>query len=145
MQRIFKGVSIAIHAVVIGAVLGAQLLDAGLLPIPRSALAFEPVSLAKDVPLPPAPRRAAPAARSVDPYAAPITVPEGVQPETDVPHVQPSDTNRVADIENGVGIAGDTGAGTATPPPPPPPPPQPPIRLHQGMQAPVKIVNVLVG
>jgi hypothetical protein len=73
MARIFKGVSIVIHAAVITIVSYAQIFDPGILPTPRSALAFAPIAIAaKDIPLP-ATARTATARPAVSASAAPLS------------------------------------------------------------------------
>jgi len=144
MSRMFTIVSSVVHGVVITSVLAAQLLAVGTLPTPRRPLSFQgamPVRIV-DIPLP-APSRgmkragAAPAVSDAQ-AVAPIVAPNGVQPDTGVPSIGDSPTPL-----NGV-EAGFSSAVGLTPienVPPPPAPPQTPIPLHQGMQAPRKIVN----
>lgn len=147
MPRIFKSISIVIHAIVIGIVSYSQVLNPGLLPSPRSALAFEPVPIVvKDIPLPPAPRRASPDASHVSANAAPIVAPSGVTPETGhEPDVaRPSEPGAVDGIPGGIG-SGDAIGHVAPPPAPPqpPPPPRPEVYPVGGaIRPPVKIVNV---
>ena len=75
MARIFKGVSIIIHAAVITIVSYAQIFDPGILPTPRSALAFEPITIAaKDIPLPAASHTST-APPAVSASAAPLEPP----------------------------------------------------------------------
>jgi hypothetical protein len=82
MARIFKGVSIVIHAAVITIVSYAQIFDPGILPTPRSALAFEPIAIAaKDIPLP-ATARTATARPAVSASAAPLKPPATIMAET---------------------------------------------------------------
>ena len=142
MPRMFRIVSIVVHVVVVTVVFVAQLLAVGPLPIPHSPLTFVgsiPIAVVE----PPAPPPRTNAARSTSTVAssqnaAPVVAPAGVTPEPPAAPGPPVPSNGF--IEGGV-----PGIGVVTPPPPPPQPPPPPltpIRLHQGMQAPRKIVNV---
>lgn len=144
MSRMFTIVSIVVHGVVITSVLAAQLLAVGTLPTPRRPLSFEgamPVRVV-DIPLPAPSRgvkRAGAAPLGSDAQAlAPIVPPNGVQPDTGAPSTGDSSTP-LNGVEAGFGSAvGLTPVENV----PPPVPPQTPIPLHQGMQAPRKIVNV---
>jgi protein TonB len=100
-----------------------------------------------DIQLPNPPRRTAANhsagsdAALVSPDAAPTVVPTDVAPDTE--HAGTSTgSGPIAGVESGspTGINGIGGQEVL--PPPPPPPPIGPIRLHQGMKAPHKIVDV---
>lgn len=96
MPRIFKAVSIVIHALVIAVASFVQIFSVGALPTPRSVLAFD---------------------------ATPIVVVDGL-----------------GTVQGGLG---DLGPLTrSAPPPPPAPAPRVPVRLHSGMSAPRKVLNV---
>jgi protein TonB len=146
MRRAFTLFSIVVHTIVIAAALVAQSLVIGALPVPHDPVLY---SLSDFVPVeiqPPAPPpRRAPApseAPTVSPDAAPIAAPTGVAPETERPPSAPS-ASIVDGVTNGLPFGSDTLGGGAPPPPPPAPPPvQPPIRLHAGITAPRKIVDV---
>jgi protein TonB len=147
MPRVFTLLSVAVHAIVIGCVVLAQFLDIGRLPVPRTVLAFTDrfVTIA-DIALPAPPRAPGRGAAHLSPARAPVEEPRAIEPE--VPR-SPSQSGIVANdalgaVEGGTGnIAGGVPGGKLVPPPPPPlPPPAQPVRLHQGMQAPRKIVDV---
>ena len=145
MARIFKGVSIVIHVVVIAVVSYLQVFDAGLLPTPRSALAFEPIAVvAKDIPLPPAPRSVStPAPTSAN--AAPITAPSAVAPETGHENDRADPTwQNIERVDGGTGTIPGLGVVAPPPQPPPPPPPAPakPVPVGGDIRRPVKTVNV---
>ena len=144
-RRFITCLSALVHAAILSTIFVTQLLSLGPLPIPRTVLAFSDAFPARlvDVPLPPPPRGiAAPApAASID--AAPIVAPTEIAPERDMP-TAPSghEVTGVRGIETGVlGGLDLPGNGLAVEPPPPPASREP-IRLHAGMQAPRKIVNV---
>jgi periplasmic protein TonB len=147
MRRSFTIVSIAVHAVVVGAVFVAQLLAVGALPEPRTPLTFVGAIPIRVIEIPlPAPQRSAaagaPATASAQP-AAPIDAPNEIRPDTvsDRRGAVPGDA---VGVEHGIGSGALFGTAEAMPaaPPPPPAPPQTPVRLHPGMQPPRKIVNV---
>jgi protein TonB len=139
--------SALVHAAILSTILVVQLLSPGPLPNPRTVLAFSDAFPARlvDVPLPPPPRGGNPApAASLD--AAPIEAPTDIAPERAMP-TAPSvhEVTGIPGVETGVPGGLDLpGNGLAVEPPLPPPPPtsREPIRLHAGMQAPRKIVNV---
>jgi protein TonB len=146
MPRMFKLVSVAIHAVAIVFVFVAQVWTVGPLPTPpRDRLTIEqfPAKII-DIPLPPPRRTVTSEDHTLSAPIAPVTAPEGVRPETGneglrSAHVDPSLLGSV----DGVGEPGNVIVGDSVPPPPPPPPaPQKPIHLHRGIQAPRKIVDV---
>jgi periplasmic protein TonB len=143
MARMFKGVSIVIHAIVIAIASYLQVFDPGLLPTPRSALAFEPIALvAKDIPLPPAPRPPSTAA-AASTNAAPVTPPSAITPETRHEADPPDPVwQGIERVEGGTGTI--PGMRLLAPPPPPAPPPAPtkPIPLGGDIQRPVKTFSV---
>lgn len=146
-HRLLALLSLFVHAVALAAIFVAQLFAVGTLPMPRRPLTYSVprvVHLA-DISLPPTPhqiRRAgessAPGTTS-PPNAAPIVAPAGVAPETGREHPA-SAASRLSRIEGGGGSFETLGRAEA--PPPPPPPAAAPVRLHEGMQAPTKIVDV---
>ena len=146
-RRFIRLLSALVHATILSTIIVVQLISLGPLPNPRTVLAFSDAFPARlvDVPLPPPPRGSTPPApASVD--AAPIEAPPDIAPERDIP-TAPSghEVTSVPGVETGVPEGLDLpGNGLAMEPPPPPPPPasREPIRLHAGMQAPRKIVNV---
>ena len=146
MRRPFTLFSIVAHAVVITAALVAQQLDVGALPTPHQPVLFEAADIMPaEIQLPKPsqrtpPRTAATQSASVPPNQAPIVAPTGVTPEPGR-NDEATPSGPIVGVENGVqgGIESLVGGGA---PPPPPPAPIPPMRLHQGMKAPYKIVDV---
>jgi len=145
-RRFITFLSALVHAAILSTVFVTQLLSLGPLPVPRTVLAFSDAFPARliDVPLPPPPRGTS-ASPSGPENVAPIEPPTEIAPERDMP-MAPSghEVTGVRGVETGVlGGLDLPGDGLAVEPPPPPPPvSQEPIRLHAGMQAPRKIVNV---
>jgi periplasmic protein TonB len=137
--------SVVSHALLVIAVLVATAIAPDILPTPREALAFyEPARLI-DIelpPPPPAPRppTAAPELPTVSPNAAPVVAPTAITPEPWAPAFVPSSDGVVNGVVDGVG---DNVVGVPDAPPAPvvttPPPPR---RLHSGIRAPDKVVNV---
>jgi periplasmic protein TonB len=146
LRRFLTVLSIAGHAVVISAVVVAQLFAIGPLPTPHRPLAFEEARLIKlmEIEPPPARRPQIAPSQAVSPNLAPIDMPASISPETPLQHVQgPSWGDGVVIVERGAGeLDGIVNGERVLPPPPPPPTPQQPIYLHSGMQPPTKIVNV---
>jgi protein TonB len=145
MRRSFTVCSIVVHALVISAVLIAQVLAVGPLPTLRQAVMFDASHIMPvDIQVPAPPRRAA-AAATASPIAslnaAPTIAPVGVIAETGREGLPAPPVESITDIENVPPGAVD-GTGFATVALPPPPPPTVPVRLHVGMKAPKKIVNV---
>jgi periplasmic protein TonB len=145
-RRFITFLSALVHAAILSTIFVTQLLSLGPLPVPRTVLAFSdalPVHI-YDIPLPPPPRGTS-APPSGPANVAPIEAPPDIAPERDMP-TAPSDheVTGVRGVETGVlGGLDLPGNGLAVEPPPPPPPvSREPIRLHAGMQAPRKIVNV---
>jgi protein TonB len=128
------------------AVLLATAIAPAILPVPRDALAFyEPARLI-DVqlpPPPPAPRQATapPEMPAVSPHAAPVVAPMSIAAETWTPSYEPSNGSVVS------GVANDVGVGIAGVPDAPPAPvvttPKEAVRMHSGIRAPEKVVNVV--
>jgi protein TonB len=137
--------SVIIHTLALVATIVVSLVATDVLPSPRQALEFydTPVGMA-DIPLPPPPPRApAPApqpdASPVNSGAAPLIAPEGIAPESGVEHAVSSSSD--VGLIVGMGTTAPDGFGWREQPPPPPAPPEP-VRLHSGIQAPVKAVHV---
>jgi protein TonB len=145
-RRFITFLSALVHAAILSTIFVTQLLSLGPLPVPRTVLAFSdalPVSI-HDIPLPP-PARGGPApSEGTSPAVAPIEAPADIAPERDVSDAQAGhDTTGTHGVETGVvGGIDLPGNGLQVEPPPPPPVSREPIRLHAGMQAPRKIVNV---
>jgi periplasmic protein TonB len=121
----------------------------GQLPVPQHPLIFEELRLAQLVdipPPPPAPRQAPANSAPTSPDLAPIVEPQAITAEPDRPEratPTPGAVDGVSDASGLDVLSVCKGCVTNPPPPPAPPPPPPkPERLHAGMQAPVKIVNV---
>jgi len=144
-RRFITVLSALVHAAILSTIFVTQVLSLGPLPVPRTVLAFSDAMPAHiyDIPLPPPPRgtSAAPSDRE---NVAPIEAPPDIAPERDMP-TAPSgpEVTGVRGIETGViGGLDLSGSGLMELAPPPPPASREPIRLHAGMQAPRKIVNV---
>jgi protein TonB len=146
MRCSFTVVSIGVHSVAIAAALLAQVTADSALPSPHRPILFDASQfMPVDIQLPkprvaPAPSKSQ--ASSLN--SAPIVAPTGVIEETGREHeAAPKPGGLIDGIEAGVpsGIADGIGIAAA-PPPPPAVQPLQPIRLHSGMKAPVKTVDV---
>jgi periplasmic protein TonB len=136
--------SITVHVLVVVATLLATAIAPDILPMPREALAFyEPARFIDiELPPPPAPRSATapPQMPTVSQYAAPVVAPTSIVPETWAPAYEPA--------VNGVvnGVVDTIGTNIVSAPDPPPAPvtttPKDPVRMHRGITAPDKVVNV---
>jgi periplasmic protein TonB len=147
MRRHFTLFSVVAHTVVIAAALVSQDLAVGALPTPHQPVIFDAADITPvdiQLPRPPRPtvpdRTAAAGSAPLSPDAAPLVAPTGVAPETDRAGI-PAPDGPMVGVENGA-RPGVEGLGIAEPALPPPPPPVKPMRLHQGMKAPHKIVDV---
>jgi protein TonB len=134
--------SIVVHAVALLAILLLEIVMPGVLPTPHiAALAWSEPRMVKlaDIPLPPqritVPKTPTPVDPSVN--AAPLVAPTGIAPEPEAPPPVIGPPGIVSGPANV-----DLGAIVAPPPPPPPPQAAPPVRLHSGIDAPVKIRDV---
>jgi protein TonB len=145
LRRFLTVFSIVGHAVVISAVVVAQLFAIGPLPTPRRPLTFEEARMIKlmEIAPPPARRQTAPSP-SVSPNLAPIDMPASISAETNVEQPRGSSPgDGIVIVERGAGeLDGIVNGERALPPPPPPPTPQQPVRWHSGMRPPTKVVNV---
>jgi protein TonB len=145
MRRSFTLFSIVVHAVVISAALIAQVLAVGTLPTPHQPLMFDAAHvMLVDVQVPAPPRRVATAVTAspaVSPNAAPTVAPNGVIAETGFEGASAPSAGLIAGVESGPPAAVD-GMGIGSMALPPPPQPTAPLRLHSGMKAPQKIVDV---
>lgn len=139
-------VSIAIHVIVLLAVLIATAVAPDILPTPRRALAFyQPARIDIQLPPPPPVARAAVAPRGpalpVSTDAAPVIPPAAIMPETWSDAVAIGPPGITDGLRPGIGV--DSGTAAIAPPAPPPTAPPPgPVRLHRGIDAPQKTVNV---
>jgi protein TonB len=148
----FTVISITVHAVVLSAVLVFPLfapLPVPTLVAPGLAWAPERVGQPVDINLPAPARTRAPASSSASPRhsetpatAAPLEPPTGIAPETGREAIANATIDSIAGIERGSGSVDGVGVTENPPPAPPVTAPQPPRRLHQGIQAPKKLVDV---
>lgn len=147
MRRAFTLFSVVAHAFVIAAAIIAPVVVDGALPTPHQAVLFEAADIMPaDIRLPtPSPhtgpsRTATTDRPSVSMSAAPTVEPTSVAPETEAAGTSTA-SGAIVGVENGPpgGIETIGGAGA---PPAPPPAPAGPIRVHLGMKAPHKIVDV---
>jgi len=143
-------ISFVTHAVVIATVLTASVLSPETMPrlLQRiSPLTIAAIAVPRDVPLPPQ-RTAHAAVKSSSSVAAttsaditnaaPLAAPNGIAPESGREAFgAPGAVLGVSD-----GLAGVSNIETIAPPAPPPPANKPVPRLHAGMTAPRKIVDV---
>lgn len=148
-------VSVCLHAVTIVGVLILSIIAPDVLPLPRIALAYVENMPVEAVKLPEPPRIAA--ARNSEPIAsspapaqidrllpvdrvlAPVIAPDGVAPDNGggSPEFR-GRSSGVARIENGPG----SGFDVAEIEKPAVPPTAQPVRLHSGIQTPIKIAHV---
>jgi protein TonB len=144
MRRSFTLCSIVVHAVIITAALIAQVMADGALPDPHRPMMFDTSQfLPVDIQLPKP--RAVPQTRSsntASPDAAPVASPDGVGAETARERTAPSPIGSIDGGESGPPIAFEHVGIAGTVPPPPVPAVPPPMRLHSGMKAPAKTVDV---
>jgi len=147
-RRVLTAVSIVLHAITISAIVVVQVFAVGALPIPHRPLIFEELRLAQIAePAIPAPRHAPGAPSAVSLSAAPIVEPQAITAETGRENertvVTPGIVIGVEQNGDGLDLLSDCkGCVTNPAPPPPPPAPTKPVRLHAGIEAPVKIANV---
>ena len=135
--------SIILHAAGLAAIADTQLLSPGPLPTPRVLLAFDdmPVKVAAEVP-PPPPRREGPLSTTTkSKNLAPVVPPTTITPESRQENIGPSAPGVVLGETHGIDslVSMDVIDRVA---PPPAPPPTESVRLHPGMQAPRRTVNV---
>jgi protein TonB len=139
--------SVAVHVLVVIAVLVTTAIAPDILPTPREALAFyEPARLI-DIELPPPPPPpmprgavAPPDVPTVSPHAAPVVAPSSIAPETWTPQLEQSD-GVVNGFSRSVG-SDIVGVPDAPPAAPVITTPDKPIPLHSGIRTPDKVVNV---
>jgi protein TonB len=148
----FVVLSVTAHSIVLGALLATSLFAPGLLPAPRTLLAWpaERVVQPVDVNLPaPARSRTRSSSSSASPervqpsaLLAPVEPPTGIAPETGLETISPSTISSITTIERGGEPVDGIGITERPPTAPPAPVPPGPQRLHQGIQAPRKTVDV---
>ncbi|HEX7794042.1 MAG TPA: TonB family protein [Vicinamibacterales bacterium] len=150
----FTVISISAHALVLSAVLVFPLFAP--VPTPRliaPGLAWAPERVVQPVDINlPAPARnrtesrasASPQPADTPPIrdAAPLEPQTGIAPETGREAILDGTRERVSALEHGGTSVDGLGVTENPPPAPPAPAPQPPQRLHQGIQAPRKVVDV---
>jgi protein TonB len=151
----FTAISITAHALVLSIVLVFPLFAP--VPTPRliaPGLAWAPERVVQpvDINLPaPARARTEPSPASASPQradappirdAAPLEPQTGITPETGRETISNRTRERVSALERGGGSVDGLGVTENPPQAPPAPAPQPPQRLHQGIQAPRKVVDV---
>jgi protein TonB len=151
----FVVISFTVHATILVALLATSIFAPGVLPVPKTLLAWAPERIvqAVDIKLPsPPPARARTMSSSPSPAshrtttAAPIEPPTDVAPETGRESIPTGTISRVAAIEQGVGSVDGIGIAESIPSVSPAPTTlQGPQRLHQGIQAPRKTVDVAPG
>jgi protein TonB len=148
-------ISLVAHLTLLTALTLASIFAPGLLPIPRSViLAFHDnarMVRLEDIELPrpkgPAtttrgPRSSSPPIATNVPNPAPVDAPNGIAAETGKEGTAAADGNRnPGPIATGPGSVADIGQSEA----PPPPVARQPVRLHAGIDAPRKIVDVTPG
>jgi periplasmic protein TonB len=149
----FTVISITVHALVLSAVLVFPLVAP--LPVPTliaPGLAWAPERVVQPVDInlpaparartPASPSSASPQRSETPTIAAPLEPATGIAPETGRDAISNGTIDSVAAIERGSGSVDGVGVTEHAPPAPPSPAPQPPQRLHQGIQAPRKVVDV---
>jgi protein TonB len=144
----FVVISVAAHAVLLLALVATSILAPGLLPAPQRVLAYynaDRLVKVEDIDLPASKRPRGPATSrtpntSAPTTAAPVEAPEGIAPETGLEDAAAGARSDLAAIEQGRGSV--DGVGMPETPPPSPPREKEPVRLHAGIQAPRKVVDV---
>jgi protein TonB len=139
--------SVVVHVAVVAALVVVSILLPGVVPVPRAAgLAWDAgprLVRLTDIPLPPPPastRRtttAAPASAAVA-SPVPLEAPAGVQADEPASAYSAGAGVPWGVEPGGAASLGDVGGATLEPPPAPMPP-RTPVRLHAGIQPPVKI------
>jgi protein TonB len=148
-RSIVAAISIFVHAIVLFVLMTADLWrPVSEWPTPRSALAFvdeisHPVHLDDNPIAKPvrgeSPDKTPPQITSLPIELAPISAPSGVAHETGGETSAAGPSPGLPGLESNTSDIGVIGAPTA---PAPPPPAQAPIRLHSGIRAPQRVVNV---
>jgi protein TonB len=146
LRRLLTVFSVALHAIVVTAIVVVQVFAVGPLPFPHRPLIFEEIRFVHLAEIRvPSPQRRSPGspAEPVSANTAPIVEPPTITAETDPGDLTTRHRSEgpVMGVENGMSIVDSIGS-VVTGPPPPPVEPRPPIRVHAGMQAPKKIADV---
>ena len=148
----FVIVSVTVHAIVLSTVVAASVLAPGLLPEPRTLLEWAPTRVVHPVDIPlPSPARN-PRAEQTDASStrarpsiedpAPVVEPTGITAETGRESIASSTISSVNALERGDGSVSGVGVSESVPVAPPAAASNGPVRLHQGIQAPRKTVDV---
>ena len=136
MRTYTIALSIVAHVIAACALIIAPLIATDELPAPRTATEFIHVVASLEPPTPPPPRASTnPAVEPPRTDAAPLAVPDGIQPEL---VIEPS--SDAAPVESGVVGFGDSAAVIADPIPPPPAPS--PVRVGGNIRPPRKVTDV---
>jgi protein TonB len=146
MRRSFTLFSIVAHTIVIAGGLYAQIVADVALPTLHRPIIFDSSPfMPVEIQLPkPRVAHAEKVSEAISQDAAPVIAPVGVRDETGREgDPAPTHGTVIAGVESGPPSAIDgLGIGGIAAPPPPPPEAIAPIRLHSGMKAPVKTVDV---
>ena len=138
MRTYTIALSIVVHVIAACAAVIVPLLATDELPAPRTATEF--IEVVPPQPPPPPPARVS-ATRTVDQPrtdAAPLTIPDGIEPEVIAP--PPTDS---APVDGGIVSLGNCNCAVAeTIPGPPPPPPAPIPRVGGNISPPRKISDI---
>lgn len=135
------GLSLLVHALLIGAIVIVPLVAPDVLPAPaQGALtAFLVAAPPPPPPPPPAPAPARAESRLVPDQAVPTAAPDRIVPETPRPARYRLDPGVVGGVDDGLVGGIGTGRVPAPPPPPPPPPPRDPVPIGGDIRAPSRV------
>jgi periplasmic protein TonB len=144
-RRFLTMFSVAVHAIVVTAIVVIQVFAVGPLPLPHRPLVFEEIRLVHlaEIQVPAPPRRSSGSSSELgSPHVAPTVEPRSVAAESGLDHTpsRPASIGTVIGVERGTTEFGSIGSTESVPPPVAVPPP--PVRLHRGIQAPKKIEDV---
>src|SRR5262245_24936833 len=107
-RRVLTAASIALHAIVISAIVVVQVFAVGALPVPHRPLIFDELRLPQlvDVPPPPPPPRPGPSNPSQAPAnLAPVVEPQAITPETERQHERTTEApGAVPGVGDGSGL-----------------------------------------
>jgi len=148
LRRLLTAASVIFHAALVAAIVVIQVFAVGPLPLPQRPLIFEQIHSVHLAEIPVAAASRASSNRSTTTDAVrqsvvPLVEPQGVAPETSLAGVAPPGSGIPGGVEGGVDGIGSIGVTEKAPPPPPAAAAPPvPVRLHSGIVAPKKIVDV---
>lgn len=140
MRTYTIALSIVVHVLAACAAVMVPLLATDELPAPRTATEFIQVVPPAQPPPPPAPVKSTQVVQPAQTNAAPLDVPNGIQPE---PAIAPA--LDAPPIDHGIisfGNCDNCAIADVLPPPPPPPPSQGPIRVGGNIKPPQKITDI---